>query len=157
MTRDLTIREMAERSGFSGHTLRYYERIGLIRHVARHAGGQRRYAVADVAWLEFLRRLRSTGMPIRQMKRFADLRYLGDATVTPRREMLEAQASAVAKRIAVLSECQRVLTDKIAHYRTIECRSAKAARGRDSKEMPKDAKPIRPRTGKAERDRPRAG
>ena len=156
MAKDLTIRDMAERSGFSGHTLRYYERAGLIRHVARHASGHRRYSAADIAWLEFLQRLRATGMSIRQMKRFADLRYQGDATAAPRREMLEIHKAQVAQRIATLSECLRILTNKIAHYRAIERRTATTGSHRAHKETQQDAKPIRSRAGKTERDRPRA-
>lgn len=156
MAIELSIRDMAKRSGFSAHALRYYERAGLIRHVARHASGHRRYSAADIAWLEFLQRLRATGMPIRQMKRFADLRYQGDATAAPRREMLEVHKALVAQRIATLSECLQVLTDKIAHYRVIERRAAKTNSRRTHKETQPDAKPIRSRSGKTERDRPRA-
>ena len=73
----LTIAEVAERTGLTAHTLRYYERIGLIAAVSRAPGGQRRYASADLDWLAFLLRLRETGMPIQGMQAFARLRSQG--------------------------------------------------------------------------------
>ena len=79
----LTIDEVARRTGLTAHTLRYYERIGLIAPVPRASGGQRRYATADLDWIEFLLRLRDTRMPVAQMLVFARLRAEGDATVPP--------------------------------------------------------------------------
>ena len=74
MESSLTIKDVSQRTGLSAHTLRYYERIGLIAPVARATGGQRRYAAADMDWLAFLLRLRTTGMPIQGMLEFARLR-----------------------------------------------------------------------------------
>jgi len=71
---------VAALSGLSAHTLRYYEPIALLDPVARVHGGQRRYDADDLAWLAFLQRLRPTGMPIRDMHRFAELRRRGEAT-----------------------------------------------------------------------------
>ncbi len=59
----LTIEQVAECTGLSAHTLRYYEQIGLLDHVGRATSGHRCYAAKDLAWLEFLTRLRATGMP----------------------------------------------------------------------------------------------
>lgn len=56
----------------SVHTLRYYERIGLVAPICRASSGHRRYSSQDIAWIEFLTRLRATGMPIRQMQQFAE-------------------------------------------------------------------------------------
>ena len=75
-----TIAQVATLSGLSAHTLRYYERIGLLDPVARVHGGQRRYDAKDLAWLAFLQRLRATGMPIRDMQRYAELRRQGEST-----------------------------------------------------------------------------
>src|SRR6218665_1732318 len=63
MASHLSIDDVAKRTGLTAHTLRYYERIGLIAPVARAAGGQRRYAASDMAWVEFLLRLRTQPMP----------------------------------------------------------------------------------------------
>ncbi|MEU7965874.1 MerR family transcriptional regulator [Streptomyces sp. NPDC049097] len=95
----LTIAQVAERTGLTHDTLRYYEKAGLIERVGRTGGNQRRYAAADLAWLEFLLRLRETGMPIAEMQRFAALRSRGDATVADRLAMLREHRAAVARRI----------------------------------------------------------
>ena len=75
-----TIRSMAERCGMTAHTLRYYERVGLIQPVGRARNGHRRYSEADEAWLNFLHCMRATNMSIREMQRYAELREKGDAT-----------------------------------------------------------------------------
>lgn len=64
----LTVAQMSAATGVPAHTLRYYERVELIRPVARNSGNQRRYSAADVEWVKFLLRLRETGMPIAQMR-----------------------------------------------------------------------------------------
>ena len=68
-----TTRETAEKCGLSQHTLRWYERIGLLDPVARTADGRRRYSDADLDWILLLSRLRATGMPVRDMLRYAEL------------------------------------------------------------------------------------
>ena len=75
----------------TAHTLRYYERVGLIQPVGRARNGHRRYSEADEAWLHFLHCMRATSMPIREMQRYAELRELGDATSLDRRKILEDQ------------------------------------------------------------------
>lgn len=116
----LAIADVSALSGLSAHTLRYYERIGLLDPVARVHGGQRRYDAHDLAWLTFLQRLRATGMPIRHMKRFAELRRRGDATVSERRALLEAHRDEVLEHVAELQRDLATVTDKITHYQTLE-------------------------------------
>src|SRR6266536_356060 len=65
--------QVADRTGFSLDTLRYYERIGLLDGIARTPGGRRSFTDDDLGWLEVLRCLRDTGMPIAQMLRYAEL------------------------------------------------------------------------------------
>ncbi|QFI53594.1 MerR family transcriptional regulator [Aeromonas simiae] len=120
MAPHLTINAVAKQTGLSAHTLRYYERIGLIAPVGRAPGGQRRYDAADLAWLDFLLRLRSTGMPISQMQAFARLRAAGAATVPARRQMLESHLDEVLAHLAALQRNADVLQAKIAHYRALE-------------------------------------
>ena len=119
----LTIAEVAAFSGLSAHTLRYYERIGLLDPVNRVHGGQRRYSADDLASLAFLQRLRATGMPIRDMQRFVELRRQGDATVAARRALLEAHRDEVLERIAELQRDLATVTDKITHYQNLETAS----------------------------------
>ncbi|MDR2998529.1 MAG: MerR family transcriptional regulator, partial [Microbacterium sp.] len=104
-------------TGVTGHTLRYYERIGLITAVARNAGNQRRYSAADVEWVRFLLRLRETGMPVALMREYARLRERGPATVASRMQLLEEHQGALRAQIALLRAHERALTDKIAIYR----------------------------------------
>lgn len=120
----LTIDDVARRTGLTAHTLRYYERIGLIAPVPRAAGGQRRYATADLDWIEFLLRLRDTRMPIVQMLAFARLRAEGDATVPQRRALLEAHLAEVNASLRAMQQAAAVLGTKITFYRAAE-RAAK--------------------------------
>ncbi|MFG2122216.1 MerR family transcriptional regulator [Streptomyces sp. NPDC048710] len=115
----LTIAQVVERTGLSHDTLRYYEKAGLIERVGRTTGNQRRYQAADLAWLEFLLRLRETGMSIADMQRFARLRAQGDATVADRLEMLREHRAELADRIRELRRNAVTLDDKIDHYQRL--------------------------------------
>lgn len=115
------IAEAADRVGIDAHTLRYYERVGLVGPIGRGEGGRRRYAAHDLRWLEFLTRLRATRMPIREMRRFAELRRGGAATVAARRELLEAH------RRRVLDEIERLRHD----VRAVEAKLARLESGID--------------------------
>ena len=114
------IAEAAHRSGLSIDTLRYYERIELIDPPARDSGGRRAYSDEDLAWLEFLTRLRTTGMPIRMMREYARLRHEGNASATRRKQILMEQRAEVLDRIAELNGCLDVLNYKIANYEQCE-------------------------------------
>jgi DNA-binding transcriptional MerR regulator len=116
----LTIAQVAARTGLTAHTLRYYERAGLIAPVARAPGGQRRYAAADLDWIGFLLRLRETRMPIGQMQAFARLRGEGNATAPERRALLEAHLAQVLDEITTMQRAAEALQAKIAHYQGLE-------------------------------------
>jgi len=115
----LTIAEVAERTGLSTDTLRYYEKAGLIEPDGRTAGNHRVYAAADLEWLTFLLRLRATGMSIADMQRFAELRAMGDDTVEARLLMLRRHRASLASRIRDLRRNATVLDDKIDHYQRL--------------------------------------
>lgn len=115
-----SIRTMAGRCGMTTHTLRYYERVGLIQPVGRARNGHRRYSDADEAWLKFLHCMRATNMPIREMQRYAVLRERGTDTSLERRRILEEHQATVAAQIAALEKAHALLTHKIANYRKIE-------------------------------------
>ena len=116
----LSITEVANRTGLTAYTLRYYERIGLLAPVPRAGGGQRRYAASDMDWLGFLLRLRATGMPIQRMQAFARLRSQGNATASERREMLEKHLAEVLAQVQALQQSAQVLQAKIAYYQQVE-------------------------------------
>lgn len=113
----MTVAQMSAATGLSAHTLRYYERAGLIRPVTRNSGNQRRYSAADVDWVKFLLRLRETGMPIAQMREYALLRERGPVTTEPRLRMLEAHQAGLREQIAQLRAHEKALAEKIATYR----------------------------------------
>jgi DNA-binding transcriptional MerR regulator len=116
----ITIAQAAERSGLSAHTLRYYERIGLIHPVGRGHNGHRRYGRDDMDWLALLTKLRSTDMPIRQMVEYAELVREGPQTAARRRAMLEAHRDAIRTQMAQLEETAVVLNRKIEIYMEME-------------------------------------
>ncbi|WP_030264510.1 MerR family transcriptional regulator [Streptomyces sp. NRRL B-24484] len=116
----LTPAETVERSGFSLDTLRYYERIGLLAGVGRAASGHRRFTEGDLQWLGVLRCLRDTGMPIADMRRYAELARSDDpSSVQERLDLLERHQGAVRERIALLQAQEGHLAEKIGHYRTL--------------------------------------
>ena len=114
------IAEAAHRSGLSIDTLRYYERIQLIDPPARDSGGRRAYTDDDLVWLEFLTKLRTTGMPIRMMREYAKLRHQGVSSAGRRKQILVEQRTEVLSRISELNSCLDVLNYKIANYENCE-------------------------------------
>ena len=107
----------------TAHTLRYYERVGLIQPVGRARNGHRRYTESDAAWLNFLHCMRGTNMPIREMQRYAALREMGDATIEQRRQLLEEHQATIAAQIGAQQKAHSLLTHKIANYKKIEERT----------------------------------
>ncbi|MDO4905616.1 MAG: MerR family transcriptional regulator [Lautropia sp.] len=148
----LTIDEVAKRTGLTAHTLRYYERIGLIAPISRAPGGQRRYAASDMAWIEFLLRLRATGMPIGKMRTFAKLRGAGDSTVSERRQMLEAHLTTVLSEIEAMRRSADALQVKIEHYRSFE-QSLASGSNADEGDADEHRKSLRTRTRQITGDR----
>jgi DNA-binding transcriptional MerR regulator len=113
----LTIQQTAEEIGVSVHTLRYYERIGLISPVERASNGHRRYSEKDVKEIVFLTRLRATGMPISDIKRYVNLKRQGSSTTVERMALLEAHRDAVCKHLEEVSHYLTMIERKIEHYR----------------------------------------
>ena len=113
MKEELTIQQVAERSGLSAHTLRYYERIGLLEPVGRAKNGHRRYSVDDLGWLELLQCLRATGMSIRQMQEFAQLRRQGAGSIPERLAFLEAHRQQVQQDLSKLEGYLAMITRKV--------------------------------------------
>ncbi|MDQ2902467.1 MAG: MerR family transcriptional regulator [Chloroflexota bacterium] len=115
MEREFSIQQMAELTGLSIDTLRYYERIGLLEPVGRAASGHRRYRQRDIDWLGLLINLRETGMPIARMLHFAELRRQGDATATERLLILEQHQHSLEQQMQKLEQHMAALQEKIAH------------------------------------------
>lgn len=123
-TAGYTIRTMAARCGMTTHTLRYYERVGLIQPVGRAQNGHRRYSDADEAWLKFLHCMRKTNMPIRQIQRYAALRERPEETVAERRKILEEHRAILSAQMTALQEAHAAVMQKLARVRQIEERTA---------------------------------
>jgi DNA-binding transcriptional MerR regulator len=115
-----TIEEAARRTGVSSHTLRYYERIGLLAPVGRASSGHRRYSDDDIGAVMFLTMLRQTGMPIRDMVRFVELTRGGDGTIGQRVDLLEAHRDALAERLDLLRRHFEAIEHKIKIYRDLQ-------------------------------------
>ena len=116
----MRIGDLARKSGLSTDTLRYYERIGLIPAPLRDGGGRRVYDATVLRWVDFLHRLKSTGMGIKDRLRYAELRMQGAASLTMRRKMLEAHREKVESDIRRLTETLEVLDEKVDLYRRME-------------------------------------
>lgn len=114
----LAISEVAEATGLSTHTLRYYERAGLmLTPVDRASSTHRRYSTADVGWVEFLTKLRSTGMPIAVVAEYAELVRQGDATTADRLELLQRHRIAVLAQLDEVTKSLEAIDFKIGLYK----------------------------------------
>ncbi|GAA0899320.1 MerR family transcriptional regulator [Pseudonocardia zijingensis] len=114
----VTIAEAARRTGVSAHTLRYYERAGLVvTDVGRTESGRRRYRKLDLDWIRVCTRLRATGMPIRSIRRYAELVSAGRGNEPQRLDLLESHRAEVLARIAELQENLELIDHKIDVYR----------------------------------------
>jgi DNA-binding transcriptional MerR regulator len=112
----LTIADAARLSGVSAYTLRYYERAGLIDGVARAGSGHRRYGDDDLAWIDVLQCLRATGMPIRDIRRYAELVRAGSGNEDERLALLEEHRAAVREQLSVVRRHLAYIDRKIAIY-----------------------------------------
>ncbi|MBP2636487.1 MAG: MerR family transcriptional regulator [Firmicutes bacterium] len=104
-------------TGISIYTLRYYEKESLIVP-ARKENGRRSYAESDIAWIQFIKRLKDTGMPIREIQKYAKLRSQGVTTMADRMEILASHRAVLKEEIEKLEEHLSNLDDKIIYYRT---------------------------------------
>jgi DNA-binding transcriptional MerR regulator len=127
MSDTFTIEEAAAATGVTAHTLRYYERIGLIPPVERATSGHRRYSEADLGTVRFLTLLRATGMPIREMTEFVTLTRAGDHTIPWRVEVLERHRDALRARMEADTGHLAALDRKIDIYLGLLAERSKTA------------------------------
>jgi DNA-binding transcriptional MerR regulator len=113
----LSVAEAAEASGLSAHTLRYYERAGLLAPVSRNESGHRRYDAADLERINFLTKLRGTGMPIREVRRYAALMRAGETTNGERLALLEAHRQTVLATLEATAKNLELIDWKINFYK----------------------------------------
>jgi DNA-binding transcriptional MerR regulator len=114
----LTIAEAARRTGVSVHTLRYYERAGLVASpIDRTNGGRRRYSEQDLTWIRMCTQLRATGMPIKNIRRYAELVAQGAGNEGERLALLESHRADVTVKLAEIQENLKLIDEKIDRYR----------------------------------------
>lgn len=115
----MNISEFSKRFDISPYTIRFYEKEQIIKPAARTASGHRFYTEADGIWLTFVLKLKNTGMPLKQIRHYAQLRAKGDNTVPSRMELLEQHAHQLKENIAQQQDYLLQLENKIDYYRTI--------------------------------------
>ena len=121
-TVELSIAEAAEAAGLSVHTIRYYERAGLLAPIQRNGSGHRRFNERDVEWLVVCTKLRATGMPIRRVREYAELVRDGEGNEDERLALLEAHRADVIERLAEVKKNLELIDYKIDLYRSKSCR-----------------------------------
>src|SRR5215475_395122 len=113
---ELTIAEVAERTGLTRHTLRYYERDGLMLGVDRAGSGHRCYSESDLGWIELITKLRATGMPIREVRTYAELVRAGDGNEGERLALLRAHRERVRTQLDTMTAYLDAIDLKITYY-----------------------------------------
>jgi DNA-binding transcriptional MerR regulator len=113
------IGEFAQLCGLSTHTIRFYERVGVLRPAWRAANGHRRYPHSELLWVAFVHRLKRTGMPLADITAYAHLREQGDATLPQRLAMLQLHRERLATQLHELSDCAHALDDKVQVYQDL--------------------------------------
>ena len=114
---ELTIAQAAAQTGLTAHTLRYYERDGLmLGSVDRSTSGHRRYTQRDLSWIEMITRLRATGMPIRDVRRYAELVRAGAGNETERLALLKTHRERVEAQLSEVTSHLRAIDHKIGLY-----------------------------------------
>ncbi len=113
---EYSIGEFSRLTNLGIHTLRYYEHENLIMP-KRNSSNRRCYSDKDLAWIEFIKRLKDTGMPIKEIQRYAELRLQGDLTLNERMEMLTVHRESLDEQIKALQGHMAKLDDKIDFYR----------------------------------------
>lgn len=110
------MKHVVEKLNISGNTLRFYENEGILRDIARDDGGRRVYSEENIKWLDFIRSLRQTGMPIAKIKEYVDLYERGDETFYERKEMMMQHKIEVQNRINESLKHLEVISYKVAMY-----------------------------------------
>jgi DNA-binding transcriptional MerR regulator len=118
---ELSVAEAAAAAGVSAHTLRYYERAGLMAPIERNGSGHRRYSAEDVQWIVVITKFRATGMPIRRIREYAELVRAGDGNWDERLALLEAHRADVKRKLAETRKNLELIDYKIGLYREKSC------------------------------------
>lgn len=113
-----TIAQAAKRCGLTAHTLRFYDKEGLLPYVERTPSGIRAFKESDFEWLHVINCLKDTGMPIKKIKEFIDFCMQGDEALPQRLEIIRAHKKDVEAQMALLENHMETIDYKLWYYET---------------------------------------
>ncbi len=114
----VNVKEFSKLTGLSAHTLRYYEKIGLLKNINRNQSGHRVYSPKDTDWINFVIRLKDTGMPLQEILSYASMRSNGSETLVCRQQLLENHRLNLKSHIQKQQEHLEALEHKIQLYKS---------------------------------------
>ncbi|MBJ7539675.1 MerR family transcriptional regulator [Marinomonas transparens] len=114
----MNMQAFSKQVGLSAYTLRYYEKIGLLKNIRRNASGHRSYSNKDREWVGFIVRLKETGMPLENILQYAELREIGKGTLVERQQLLEQHQAYLTRHIALQLSHLEALESKINWYKS---------------------------------------
>lgn len=115
----LSIKDVQEQTGMSGHALRYYEKVGLLNGIGRLENGRRFYTDFDIEWIKTLKLLRGTGMPIRKMLYLAKLKDEGNASIEKRIDYFKQYQTELREQIAMREEAIKTIGKKVKRHQAM--------------------------------------
>ncbi|RDB64321.1 MerR family transcriptional regulator [Gordonibacter sp. 28C] len=143
-----TIGDAAKKMGLSASTLRYYDKEGLLPHMNRSGSGMRMFGEDDLEWIQFIERLKKSGLTIKEIKQFVDWYLEGDGTIEQRRSMFHARKQALEEEMAKLQHTLDFITYKCWFYdKALEAGSTEVPHSMDPADMPPDIREIKERCG----------
>ena len=113
----MNMQAFSEQVGLSAHTLRYYEKIGLLKNIRRNVSGHRCFSSKDLDWVGFIIRLKETGMPLNDILQYAEWREIGASTLVERLQLLEQHQAYLTSNIALQLSHLEALENKINLYK----------------------------------------
>ena len=114
-----TIKQISEKTKLTEHTIRYYDREGLIPLITRTQSGIRQFSEDDLEWINLICRLRNSGMPLQEIKEFMQLCLKGKDSIEERRELLIRHRTRIQEQMANLDNSLSFVNYKIEHYKEI--------------------------------------
>lgn len=119
MEKYYSMKEAAQITGLSEHTLRFYEKQQLIINIKRDSNNYRLYSDFDIQWIQFLTKVKSTNMPLKDIQKYAKLMAKGNSTLAEREEMLLKHKRRITKQISTLSDILIQIDNKLQRYQRI--------------------------------------
>lgn len=115
-----SMKEVTQFTGLSEHTLRFYEKQQLIINIKRDTNNYRLYSDFDIQWIQFLTKVKSTNMPLKDIQKYAKLMAKGNSTLAEREEMLLKHKQRITEQINALSDTLIQIDNKLQRYQRIK-------------------------------------